>query len=73
MFATWVNVWNTPKELLNYAVEQSRDKFNPMQNINKMLSVFFSKKIIDLESAKKISFDVTPTKRETNNQKFETR
>lgn len=52
-YNTWVFEWNTSEELLTYAISQSVGKVQPMQYLNKLLSVYHSKNIKDVESAQK--------------------
>jgi len=58
-YNTWVYTWNTSPELLDYAIELSADKVNPLQFLNKLLSIYFTKNIKTVEDAKaqKIEFE----------------
>ena len=52
-YRTWTENWNISKELLDYAIEISKDKFQPLQYMNKILSSWHSKNITSVEDAKK--------------------
>lgn len=56
-YNTWINDWKISNELLSYAVSISKDKFQPMQFLNRVLSIFHNKNITTLEDAKKEHFD----------------
>lgn len=52
-YNTWFFEWEISQELLDYAVEQSVGKVQPVQFLNKLLSIYHSKKIKTVEQAKK--------------------
>lgn len=52
-YNTWFFEWETSQELLDYAIEQSVGKVQPVQFLNKLLSIYHSKKIKTVEEAKK--------------------
>ena len=61
-YHTWMYTWNTPNDVLEFAISQSKDKVQPMQFLNKLLSVYHSKGIATVEQAKqeKIAFEQKP-------------
>lgn len=63
-YNTWINEWNTSEEVLTYAVELSQNKVQPMQFLNRVLSIYFNKGIKTLADAKKekLDFENTYTK-----------
>ncbi len=73
MYSTWLNDWNISNELLQYAIEESKNKFNPMQNVNKMLAYFHTNNITNLEKAKTIQFENNTNKKPANKKSFESR
>ena len=58
-YNTWINDWKMPKEVINYAVEISKDKVQPMQFLNRVLSIYNNKGINSVEQAKveKLDFE----------------
>lgn len=65
-YNTWVNNWNTNKEVLDYAVEISKDKMQPMQFLNRVLSTFHNKNITTVEAAKQEHFDFESSYKKQN-------
>ena len=53
MYNTWVDTWQINNELIALAVERSIGMSMPMQYLNKLLSTFYSKKIVTKEDAEK--------------------
>ncbi len=58
-YSTWINDWKTPQEVLDYAISVSKDKLQPMQFLNRLLSVYHNKGIKTVSEAKqeKIEFE----------------
>ncbi len=52
-YKTWVEEWQMPTELIAHAIEQSKDKYNPMQYLNKLLSLWHSNNVQTIEQANK--------------------
>lgn len=70
-YNTWINEWNTPNEVLTYAIEISKNKVQPMQFLNRVLSIYFNKGIKTVEDAKKEKFDFEETyTKQKNNAKY---
>lgn len=67
-YHTWMYTWNTPNEVLQFAISQSKDKVQPMQFLNKLLSVYHSKQIVSVEQAKQeqINFASNTATKTTN-------
>lgn len=69
-YNTWINDWNTPTDVLNYAIDLSKDKLQPMQFLNRVLSIYHIKNITTVEQAKKEKLDFENTyKQKSNNPK----
>lgn len=54
LYKTWVYDWNVSKVLLDFAIEESRGKYLPMQYMTKLISSYHSKNITTVEEAKKV-------------------
>lgn len=67
-YKIWTEEWNTPLDIINYAMEQSKAQYNPMQHMNKLLSLWHTKGAKTLEDCKKYSIE-TKTSLPTNSQK----
>ena len=69
-YKTWVTEWQMPDELINYAIELSKDKFNPMQYLNKLLSLWHTNNVKDIDDCKKYVIEeklqVKPSKQTRN-------
>ena len=52
-FKTWTQEWQLSEELINHAIKLSADKFNPMQYLNKLLSLWHSNNVCTVEQADK--------------------
>lgn len=52
-YQTWTNTWNISKDIILYVADLSKDKNQPMQYMNKILSNLYEEKIANLEDAKK--------------------
>ncbi len=52
-YKTWLEEWNISEELLNHAIEISKDKYNPMQYLNKLLSLWHSNNVKTIAEADK--------------------
>lgn len=63
-YNTWINEWNINDEVLSYAIAQSKNKIQPMQFLNRVLSIYFNKgiKTVDQAKAEKLDFESTYTK-----------
>ena len=57
-YNTWVYDWQITQELLDYAITKSVDKVQPMQFLNKLLSIYHTKNITTVKQAEseKIEF-----------------
>lgn len=51
-YRTWTHTWKTPSDIIEYVVEISKDKAQPIQYINKLLSNLYEAKITNLDNAK---------------------
>lgn len=51
-YNTWTNTWNISDELLNEAISLSCDKSNPMQYLNKILSLWHNSGVKNVNEAK---------------------
>lgn len=69
-YNTWINNWNTPSQLIDYAVELSKDKLQPMNFLNRVLSIYHNKGITTVDEAKKekLDFENTYKQKSTKNQ-----
>ncbi len=65
MYNTWTNIWNMPKDVLEYATNLAKGKTSPMQYLNQVLSTWHSANIKTLDEAK--AYRATPT--QTNSAK----
>ena len=63
LYKTWLYTWNISTELLDFAIENSVDKYMPLQYLNKLLSSYYIKGIKTVEDAKKQTFDFGGSKR----------
>lgn len=57
-YITWTEKWNFSQELIEYVCSLATNKFQPMQYINKILSIYKEKNIFTLEEAKKYGNDL---------------
>lgn len=65
-YKTWTEEWQMPSELISYAIELSKDKYNPMQYLNKLLSLWHSNNVTSKEQADKYILESsTPQKQKT--------
>lgn len=53
-YKIWTQDWQIGNELLNYAISVSKDKFQPITYLNRMLSNFHENNVKDVESAKEL-------------------
>lgn len=51
-YRTWTHTWKTSNDIIDYVVEISKDKSQPIQYINKLLSNLYEAKITTLPEAK---------------------
>lgn len=63
-YKTWKNNWKISDELIDYGCSLSRDKNQPMQYLNRVLSSWHDNEIKTLESAQKFSLPTASTKTE---------
>ncbi len=56
-YKTWTTEWQMPTEIINYAIELSKDKYSPMQYLNKLLSLWHTNNVENVEQAKKYTLD----------------
>ncbi|MBE7074612.1 MAG: hypothetical protein E7376_01350 [Clostridiales bacterium] len=71
-YKTWTEEWQMPSALINEATFLSKDKFNPMQHLNKLLSLWHNNNVKTIEESKKYVLDnasYQPKQKVTNNQK----
>ncbi len=54
-YKTWIFSWKISDELLEHAITESRDKYLPLQYLNKLLSIYYNDKIVSVQDAKKVS------------------
>lgn len=54
-YNTWVEVWNLPLELINYASKLAEGKSNPISYMHKILSHWHEKNVNSVEEAEKLS------------------
>lgn len=57
----WTQDWGFTEDILNYAISLSKDKYNPMQYLNKLLSSYHSSGVKTLEDCKKVATPTTTT------------
>lgn len=57
LYNIWINEWNISKEILDYAIELSKDKLSPFAYLTKILSSFHEKNFKTVEEAKNITFE----------------
>lgn len=50
-YKTWTQEWQMSTELITHAIKQSKDKYNPMQYLNKLLSLWHSNNVQTIEQA----------------------
>ncbi len=67
-YNTWINEWNISNEVLNYAVDISKTKIQPMQFLNRVLSIYHNKGINSVEAAKAEKLDFETTYQKTNSK-----
>ena len=58
-YKTWLFDWKLNEEIIEYAVEQSKGKYMPMQYLNKILSEYHMAGINSVEDAKNYSIKQT--------------
>jgi hypothetical protein len=51
-YRTWTHTWKIPTEIIDYVVDMSKEKSQPIQYINKLLSNLYEAKIVTLSEAK---------------------
>lgn len=51
-YKTWLYDWKISEDIINFAIEQSRGKYMPMQYLNKLLSDIHSAKIDTIDGVK---------------------
>lgn len=56
-YNTWINDWNTPEDLLEYAISISADKYQPMQFLNKVLAKYHVSGVTTVDEAKKVEIN----------------
>jgi len=56
-YKNWTQEWHINEELINHAVELSKTKLNPMNYMNKLLSVWHSKGFTNVEQTKGFEFE----------------
>lgn len=52
-YKTWIQDWQMSSELLSHAINLSKDKYNPMQYLNKLLSLWHTNNVQSIEQANK--------------------
>ena len=56
-YNTWINDWNTPEDILEYAISISADKYQPMQFLNKVLAKYHVSGATTVDEAKKVEIN----------------
>ena len=51
-YKTWTDSWQIPNEIINFALEQSKSQYNPMQYMNKLLSLWHTKGLMTVDECK---------------------
>lgn len=51
-YKTWTQEWSMPADVINFALEQSKMQYSPMQHMNKLLSYWHSKNLKTLAECK---------------------
>lgn len=69
-YNTWINDWKISDELLAYAISVASNKIQPMQFLNRLLSIYHEKNIDTVEKAKveKTNFVVSEAPPKTSNK-----
>lgn len=57
LYNTWIQKWGINKDLLDFAIELSKDKYMPIQYLNKVLSHYNNNNVKDIEAAKRIKIE----------------
>ncbi|MBE5739146.1 MAG: DnaD domain protein [Clostridiales bacterium] len=66
LYKTWLYDWGISQDLIDYGAEQSKDKYLPMQYLNKILSEYRNKSVTTVEEAKKITVEVDSKKKSSD-------
>ncbi len=64
-YKTWKNNWKISDELIEYGCSISRDKSQPMQYLNRVLSSWHDNSITTLEAAQKFSMPTSNVKKDS--------
>ena len=64
-YKIWTIEWQMPQELISHAIELSRDKYNPMQYLNKLLSHWHANNVSTIEQADKFLIETIAPKKAT--------
>lgn len=73
-YKTWTQEWQMPAEVINHALELSKTQFNPMQHMNKLLSLWHSKGAKTVDECKTYMPEPTGVKpKQTQTPKHATR
>ena len=67
-YKTWTNEWQLPNEIIGFALEQSKNQYNPMQFMNKLLSLWHAQGLKTVQDCKN-NLPEQASKIETNNKK----
>lgn len=67
-YKTWTIDWQMPNDVINFALLQSKTQYNPMQYMNKLLSLWHTKGLKTVEECKN-NMPEQANKFETNNKK----
>ena len=51
-YKTWTDSWQISNEIINFALEQSKSQYNPMQYMNKLLSLWHTKGLKTVDECK---------------------
>lgn len=51
-YKTWTNEWQMPNEIIGFALEQSKNQYNPMQYMNKLLSLWHAQGLKTVQDCK---------------------
>lgn len=57
LYSVWILEWQIPQEVLNYAIEISKNKLSPFAYLSKVISIMHEQNIKTVEDAKNIKFE----------------
>lgn len=68
MYKMWLYDWNISDEIIAYGIEISRDKYSPMQHLNRVLSEFHSGGVKTLDEAKRFKLSSVGSYKDTHSK-----